>query len=271
MKFKKLRKIYRILFPLQLTERQIFKNKFLSNPLISNIEEDNDTYIITFSKNYKVVVRNHNHSDYEVFEQIFNFGEYDIVASILQTNSIFSTSENVLIDAGANVGFTSVYFSNLNLFKQIFCVEPSQSNVDILKRNINFLPNTDHIKVYKNALSEKENKTFELENSFRDGKDWSTATTENVNGTIAGITINEIIQENNIKRIAVLKIDIEGAERFLFKKENNLEFLKITQIIALEIHDEYQVRDLIYSILRENNFFLLESGELTIGINKTFI
>ena len=140
-----------------------------------------------------------------------------------------------------------------------------------MKRNINFLPNTDHIKVYKNALSEKENKTFELENSFRDGKDWSTATTENVNGTIAGITINEIIQENNIKRIAVLKIDIEGAERFLFKKENNLEFLKITQIIALEIHDEYQVRDLIYSILRENNFFLLESGELTIGINKTFI
>ena len=68
-----------------------------------------------------------------------------------------------------------------------------------------------------------------------------------------------------------MKIDIEGAERFIFDNNNDLSFLKKTKIIAIEIHDEYNIREEIISILKENQFLLLESGELTIGINKSLL
>ena len=42
-------------------------------------------------------------------------------------------------------------------------------------------------------------------------------------------------------------------------------------MIAIEIHDEFDIRDSIYKLLTDNNFFLSESGELTIGINKTML
>jgi hypothetical protein len=41
-------------------------------------------------------------------------------------------------------------------------------------------------------------------------------------------------------------------------------------MVALEIHDEFNIRNSIENILVENNFLLFNSGELTIGINKNF-
>ena len=270
MKFKKLTKIYRILFPLQLTESQIFKNKLLSNPLISNIEDDNDTFIITFSKNYKVVVRNHNHSDYDVFKQIFNFEEYKMVLSFLKLNLSNTDEDVILLDCGANVGYTTIYFSKEYQFTKIFCIEPSSSNVKILKKNILKLKNSNSIHVLQNAISGQENLYFDLESNFRDGLDWSITTSINKNGSVKGITINEIVNKNNIGTITLLKIDIEGAERFIFEDTSDLSFLSITKIIAIEIHDEFQIREKIYEILKKNGYYLFESGELTLGFNKYF-
>ena len=118
-------------------------------------------------------------------------------------------------------------------------------------------------------MCEVKDKTFEITRDFRDGRDWSIATKETEDGAIKGITVSEIIEENKLEYITLLKIDIEGAERFILREGADLTFLKLTQIIALEIHDEFNIRDGIYELLINNNFFLLESGELTIGINKT--
>ncbi len=272
MKFKKLRKIYRILIPLQLKENELFRNQLKSNPLIKQIgNEIKNCYSVLLENNLIVFIRNQNHSDYNVFKQIFNFEEYKIVASILQQNVKINTNKMVFIDAGANVGYVSVYFSRLFNNIEIYCIEPSLSNVELIKMNIESLDNVQNIKIYQNALSGKENLLFDLENNFRDGKDWSIATKENKNGVVNGITINEILIKNKIEEITVLKIDIEGAERFIFDHSNDLSFLKKTKIIAIEIHDEFLIRDTINHILKENNFLLLESGELTIGINIKFI
>ena len=79
------------------------------------------------------------------------------------------------------------------------------------------------------------------------------------------------MDKNNLKSITLLKIDIEGAERFIFDDNVDLSFLSITKVIAIEIHDEFQIREKIYSILKKNNFHLFESGELTIGINTKLL
>lgn len=266
MWLKKIRKIYRILFPLKLTEKQIFVNQLQSNPIIESIELDlAHNYKVRLPYNQELLVRDEKHSDYSVFQQIFNFEEYKTVLSILELNNIGENA--VLIDCGANVGYTTVYFSQRYHFDKIFCIEPSLSNIEVLKKNVEKLKNAATINVMHRAIAGKLNETFDLSSDFRDGLDWSLSTSANKAGNIKGITISEIVAQNKIESITLLKIDIEGAERFVFEDTADLSFLAITKIIAIEIHDEFQIREKICGTLKKYNFHIFESGELTIGIN----
>lgn len=270
MKFKKAKKIFRILFPKKISETQIFENKLRTNILIKNFVLIEDKYEIELF-NCNKLLRNQNHSDFDAFVQIFNFEEYKLIASILKNNVKFNESNNVLIDAGANVGFTTNYFINKEIFSSVYCIEPSEANIDILKKNIQVFKNKCSIKIYKRALTGKENLRYNLNYNFRCGRDWAISIDEDSEGVVEGITINEIILKNNIKKVTLLKIDIEGAERFIFDSENDLSFLNNVKIIAIEIHDEFNVRDSIYSILTTYDFLIFESGELTIGLNRKYI
>lgn len=272
MKFNKLKKIYRILFPIKVTDDVLFEHTMKSNEVTEKVSASEDgSYLITLKNNSEVVVRNSEHSDYDVFKQVYNYEEYKSVLSILNLNETSASEEPVFIDAGANVGYTTVYFCTHFKFSKVFCIEPSVENVRVLEKNIALLNGSESITVLNNALCGKEGLKFDIETDFRDGKDWSITTNEIESGSISGVTINQIIQENQIKQITLLKIDIEGAERFIFDVHNDLSFLNVTKVIAVEIHDEFDIRESINAILRKNNFVLFESGELTIGINTKLV
>lgn len=267
MKFKKLRKVYRIFFPKTLKRSEIFENKLKNNPEITFFEKKGQSYEVTLKNGIKLKVRNENYSDYLVLEQIFNFKEYKLVLGMIQLNQ-FTNEPKIIIDAGANVGYTSVYFHHYLQFSKIYAIEPSIENANIYAENISYLQDSSHIHFYQKALSHKAGMKYSINRDFRDCKDWSITTKSDQGGNVDGISINEIVNDHALKYISILKIDIEGAERFIFNVENDLSFLKITQIIAIEIHDEFNVRESIYEILKNHNFTLFESGELTIGINK---
>ncbi len=267
MKLKKLRQVYRILVPLQQTKEQQFENLLRSNSLITHFAKKGLRYVVKVANSFTVLMRNHEHSDYEVFKQIFNFKEYDTVLKMMNMNSNFQ-KEKIIIDAGANVGYTSVFFSQYLEDVKIYGIEPSISNFEMYEQNVNFLSNSQVVTMYNRALSEKKYSSYTIEREYGDKRDWAITTKEDKGGEIKGITINEIISENNLEYISLLKIDIEGAERFIFKKGQDVSFLNITQMIAVEIHDEFNIRDEIYAILRSNGFFLFEVSETTIGLNK---
>ncbi|MCC9061724.1 FkbM family methyltransferase [Flavobacterium piscisymbiosum] len=271
MKLKRLRKIYRALFPIKLSGYQIFINNLNTNKHIIDFKKVENLYTLVLQNGKKLYCRDQNHSDYYVFNQMFSLEEYSTVSSVLNINEEFDSKQSVLIDAGANVGYAAIYLSQKKAFDKIFCIEPSKSNFEILKKNVSSLNIAANVTLLENALAATENESFNIDNNFRDGKDWSIATTQSENGEVEGITINEIIKEYNLQEITLLKIDIEGAERFIFKESANLIFLEKTKIIVIEIHDEFNIREDIYKILKNNNFLLIESGEVTIAINKKFI
>ncbi|OBQ55397.1 FkbM family methyltransferase [Tamlana sp. s12] len=270
-RLKKIRKIYRILFPIKFTEDQVFQNKLASNPVINSFIKNENNYEITLRDGEKLVLRNQNHSDYDVFKQVFNDGEYDIVLNILRLNPCFQKKKTILVDAGANVGYTTAFFSsNLNSL-DIYGVEPSKANCDMYMKNSSFLKHAHNIKLYHKALSESINTNYKIERNFGDKRDWSLTTTLDEEGEIGGVTINEIIEENRLEYISLLKIDIEGAERFIFRENNDFSFLKKTEILAIEIHDEFGIRERIYDILRRNDFFIFDVSETTIGLNQKIL
>jgi UDP-N-acetylglucosamine transferase subunit ALG13 len=72
-----------------------------------------------------------------------------------------------------------------------------------------------------------------------------------------------------VTAIDLLKIDIEGGERYIFNEaREGLEFLAITRVIAIEIHDEYQIEDRIQAILRDAGFVISHSGEYLVGVRE---
>jgi FkbM family methyltransferase len=267
MNLKKLRQIYRILIPLKQTEEQRFESLLRSNKLITHFEKKGYFYVIKVANSFAVLLRDQEHSDYEVFKQIFNFKEYNVVLNLIDFN-LNVQKEKIIIDAGANVGYTSVFFSQYLSNVKIYGIEPSKSNFDMYQKNVSLLSNSENVTIYNRALSEKANSKYIIEREYGDKKDWAITTKEDEGGEIKGITINEIISENNLEYISLLKIDIEGAERFIFKRGQDVSFLKITQVVAIEIHDEYNIRDEIYTVLQSNGFFLFEVSETTIGLNK---
>jgi FkbM family methyltransferase len=270
MNIKKMKRIYRFLFPKNYSETELFENRLKANSLITHFEKKKSNYLIEVNNTFNLILRSYEFSDYEVFEQIFNNREYDVVLKMMLMNFDFE-KEKIVVDAGANVGYTSVFFSRYCHNVKIYGIERSHSNIEIYYENIKLLQKNANIKIYHRALSKNPSCTFKLEREFRDKKDWSITTKLDNSGEVKGVTVDEIIIENNLEYISLLKIDIEGAERFILNKENNLSFLKITEIIAIAIHDEFNCREKIYDVLIENSFFLLESGELTIGINKCFL
>ncbi len=260
----KAKKIYRIIFPENVNSDEFFVKTLKMTPSFLSLQRNKNIYLLELSSGLKLAIRNKEHSDFDVYRQIFVNHEYGIFSNLVNYN--FKKEGLIIIDAGANVGYTSLYFSRLFKSCKIFAIEPSPDNFELLRANMEM--NSLDVKLYNNALAEVEGKKFEIGNDFRDSKDWSITTNESINGEIDGITIQQIINENEIQYISILKIDIEGAERFLFRSGVDLAYLKITKLIAIEIHDEFYIREKINSILQVNGFILFTTGELTIGINK---
>ena len=168
-----------------------------------------------------------------------------------------------IVDAGANIGLTSRFFAARFPNSLIYALEPEPENFKILLKNVAGL---DTIKPLQNALSAEKGKRFDLGKPMRDGADWARTTQESAIGTIIGITLEELLIENE-GFFDILKIDIEGAERFIFGDQASQDFLDKTRVLVIEIHDEFNIRTLIYQILQKRGFSILEQGELTLGIN----
>lgn len=266
MKFNKLRKVYRIYFPIKFTANKIFEDRLKNNKEIESFDKENEFYNVLLKNGISLYLRNEYFSDYMVFDQIFNYKEYEVILGMIKINNI-SHQKNIIIDAGANVGYTSLFFNYHLSNPFIYAIEPSFDNAQLCFKNFALNNFSGNLHFYQRALSHESGMTFNLERDFRDGKDWSITTKNVEEGEIKGITIGEIIKEHKLEYISLLKIDIEGAERFIFNKDVDLSFLKITKIIAIEIHDEFNIRDSVCSILKEYDFYLFECGELTIGLN----
>jgi FkbM family methyltransferase len=238
--------------------------------MVSNgweIIELNKLNIRIKSKNIEIELRLQNSSDVAVFKQVFINEEYKPLIDIVSNNKL--KTENI-IDAGSNIGLFSLYIyyklGDLNIIQ----IEPVTNNAILLEKNLKvnkIIPN-----IYKYGLYSEDDMNLYIDNSFRDGKDWAKSTTISTENTeLKSITINTLLHKSKIDILDILKIDIEGAERFVFESENHASFLLKVKILALEIHDEFDIRDKIYQILINYNFFILNIGETTFAINKNLV
>jgi FkbM family methyltransferase len=231
------------------------------------LQETDKEIISEFKNKYTnlIKLRKSPSSDFYVFQQVFDWHEYKTVVE--EYNQNFSSGNKLnIIDAGSNIGISSLFMYDFFDEPNIVAIEPEQENFKILEFN---LINKKNITKIKAGLW-SSNTFLNVVSDFRDKSDWSfrVEKTTDSNG-IKAFSINQIIEDFNFQFIDILKIDVEGSEKQIFTSDNaDLSFLNITKCIAVEIHDEFNCRDEINSILQNYGFIFFKYGELTIGINQ---
>jgi len=208
-------------------------------------------------------------SDFNVYDQIFLKKEYKTVIEFWSQN--VETDCRLILDVGANVGFSSMYFAEHFPNAKIIAFEPDLENFKMLSKNVNSINNC----LFENKAIWSYQTTLAIADTFRDGESWSHSVTENLNVPylykIEATDLNSIINAYNINSIDLLKIDIEGAEGEVFSERGNLDFLNIVKILALEIHDEVCDREYILTVLKRHDFILFENDEITLAVKRSLI
>jgi FkbM family methyltransferase len=166
-------------------------------------------------------------TDINVFEEVIMNKAYNL--------TFINRTPNVIIDCGANIGLTSIFFSNLYPESKIICVEPETSNFNLLQKNIEQYPN---IKAIKAGVWNK--KTFLKIDNPEEGN-WGfivSETTNNEDG-IRAVSIDEIMELENISQIDILKMDIEGSEYEVFDINYQKWIDKFDNLI-IEYHERFK-------------------------------
>ncbi len=179
-----------------------------------------------------------------------------------------------IIDGGANIGVAAIHFNCvLEQDCEIICIEPLDSNADHLSKNV-------EINRYKNITIVRKglwNKITQLKPKIEHqlGMEWGFTLEETSNpkeSIVEVTTIKDIMVERKWTGIDVLKMDIEGAEAFIFNDDKCLaSFLPYTKIITIEVHSDFIPRDTVRSKLQSTGFVVFETGEHVVGVNTIHI
>jgi FkbM family methyltransferase len=251
---------------LKLFSQETHFNYFFSRILKKYNFIDNRLERIILLNKLKIKIRKRD-SDSKVFVQIFENHEYKILLELL--NSFQNKNEYIILDCGANVGYTSLYLSQSSQKVKIICVEPFKETAYYLNENLKI--NNLNYQVINKVLWINSTDSLVLKD-FRDNLAWSKSfelADENDIETYESIDIPTIMLNDSINIIDILKIDIEGAEAKLF---NNIKFLNILEknvkILAIEVHEDFIKYIEVENILKNLNFLFFHSGELIIAINN---
>lgn len=207
---------------------------------------------------YPVAIRPHS-SDIDVFQQIFVEKEYACLDNMSQVR--------LIIDAGANVGYSSIYFLNKFPHSHIVAVEPDSKNYAMLQRNLSKY--ADRVTLLNAGIWSHKTQLVVQEAPYRDGRAWTKQVRECKNGEkpeMAGIDIGSILCHSSYDRVSLLKMDIEGAEAIVFAGAHHNWLSKIDAIV-IELHDDSTfgaASEVFFSAIKGQGFQVSRSGELTI-------
>jgi len=155
-------------------------------------------------------------------------------------NRIFRDGD-VILDIGANVGVVSIFLAKQLPNVTIYAYEPASLNFNRLLTNLNVNNITNVVPINKAVTA--------------DGRDLSIHyNTDNLGGASAfmgqppwqyeepvqSVTLESIFEEHGIDRVALLKLDVEGAEHEIIAGCNGL--LDRVDFLAMEAHFSPKLR-----------------------------
>jgi FkbM family methyltransferase len=200
-----------------------------------------------------------NSDDIKLFKQIMIHREYWFSSPI---------EPQFIIDGGANIGLSSVFFATLYPKAEIIAIEPQRDNYLLLCDNTRNYPN---IKCMNAGLWHKST-TLEVTDAAvgTTGFMVNETSPDNPNGFKA-VGTSEILTLHNRAFIDLYKIDIEGAEKEVLSE--NAEWLSQTKMMILELHDRKKpgCSHAFFNALHRHNFECHPFGQNFLLFNRDLV
>ena len=203
-------------------------------------------------------------TDFLVFEQVFLDKDYEF--------PYLGEIKNV-IDAGANIGLTSLFYASSHKPEKIISIEPEKNNFETLCFNC---ANFENITPINAALWHKK-ETLTIHE--HDLGNWAFTTSieggsshASTDQTIQTFTIPGLMKQFDMDIIDILKIDIEGSEYELFS--NNVSgWLPKVKYLIVELHENLKpgVTDTFHKAIEPYNFKVTPKAENLILENQDLV
>ncbi len=152
-----------------------------------------------------------------------------------------------IVDLGANIGMTALFFTRKSPEAIVYAVEPDPDNFELLTTNLSQEISNSRLIPVQAAITANNGPVYlhKKQRSYNS----SVSDTEPADISARGMNMSTFIREMYITEIDLLKIDIEGKEEDLFSGE--LNWLKKVRNIVMECHSEKIRKDAVAVLIRE--------------------
>jgi FkbM family methyltransferase len=175
--------------------------------------------------------------DRGVIQQIFQNRDYDLTMFAQNANLVAHFSsllasgrKPLIVDAGANIGASAVYFSGSFPGSKILAIEPEKNNCQLLRKNCEGLDVT----VLEGGVGCKNGFLFLSDPGY---SDWGFRLVDQGDYKVPVYAAADLVLDQVGRGSApfIFKIDIEGGESGLF--EENTDWIERFPLLVIELHD----------------------------------
>jgi FkbM family methyltransferase len=155
--------------------------------------------------------------------------EFNHLLGRQQVPMVLPYQPEIIVDAGANVGYSALRFQQEFPGAKIIALEPDSRNFSQLQKNCGRYPNiiAEHAALWSHRAT--------LHIIDPDVPACAFQVTEDPNGDISAKSIGDVMAEHALPRIDLLKIDIEGSEIEVFADVES--WRPKVGMILVELHD----------------------------------
>lgn len=199
-------------------------------------------------------------SDLRVFAQVIANREYRCLDQ--------SEISGLIIDCGANIGLSTLYFLRRFPDAHVIALEPDPDNFKMLA--LNTAGFSDRVTLLQAAIWNKNTRLIFSDTRALDRQEWAKTCREAEEREVPQIEafdIPTILGMSSFKRVGLLKIDIEAGELALFDQSAK-DWIDLVDAITIELHGT-DCENAFHTIVREEHFMVSHCEELTVCLRKT--
>jgi FkbM family methyltransferase len=168
-------------------------------------------------------------------------GSYDLVVlgevfweQVYVPRFIRIKAPDVIVDLGANIGAFSVWAAKRWDPGKIVAVEMEKDNFNLLEENIRLNGLCEKVIPVKSCIWDENGQVGIKKHPFNHGMHQGCMDTRG--GGVAALTMEKLLDMVKVRKIDVLKMDIEGAEERIFNKKNERLFAQGVGTLLAELH-----------------------------------
>jgi FkbM family methyltransferase len=193
-------------------------------------------------------------SDMHVFHAVFLSGRFRHLDSIVGVKSI--------IDCGANVGYTALYFAKTFPEARIVAIESDSTNAALCRLNLSDL--NGRVSILESAVWPRAGAALTIYRGDHDEfEPWARQVRESVTSEgsdVPAVTIPDVMERFGFESVDILKVDIEGSEQEVFEVDTSA-WLGQVKNVAIELHGD-ECRRVFFDAMSRYSYRAVAVGEL---------